>query len=43
VAAGLADYAPGDVPDATDPLPPEASDEADLAQRGLGNDQGNNE
>ena len=35
VAAGLADYAPGDVPPATDPLPPEASDEADLAQRGL--------
>jgi hypothetical protein len=42
VAAGLADYAPGDVPDATDPLPPEASDEADLAQRGLLGDQGNN-
>lgn len=35
VAAGLADYAPGDVPPATDPLPDEASDEADLAQRGL--------
>jgi hypothetical protein len=35
VAAGLADYAPGDVPPATDPLPPESSDEADLAQRGL--------
>ncbi|MDR6439255.1 hypothetical protein J2790_004430 [Paenarthrobacter nicotinovorans] len=35
VAAGLADYAPSDVPDATDPLPPESSDEADLAQRGL--------
>jgi len=35
VAAGLADYAPGDVPPATDPLPEEASDEADLAQRGL--------
>lgn len=35
VAAGLADYAPGDVPPATDPLPPEASDEADLAQRDL--------
>ncbi|EMY32893.1 hypothetical protein D477_017754 [Arthrobacter crystallopoietes BAB-32] len=34
VAAGLADYAPSDVPDATDPLPPEASDEADRAQRG---------
>ncbi|ADX71266.1 hypothetical protein FJ661_10585 [Pseudarthrobacter phenanthrenivorans] len=35
VAAGLADYAPGDVPPATDPLPEEASDAADLAQRGL--------
>ncbi|CCQ48269.1 hypothetical protein ARTSIC4J27_4271 [Pseudarthrobacter siccitolerans] len=35
VAAGLADYAPGDVPPATDPLPAEASEAADLAQRGL--------
>ncbi|MFP5312198.1 MAG: hypothetical protein ACLGH7_07295 [Actinomycetes bacterium] len=35
VAAGLADYAPSDVPPATDPLPPEASPAADLAQRGL--------
>ncbi|VXB19822.1 conserved hypothetical protein [Arthrobacter sp. 9AX] len=35
VAAGLADYAPSDVPPATDPLPEEASDAADLAQRGL--------
>ncbi|MBX7443290.1 MULTISPECIES: hypothetical protein [unclassified Arthrobacter] len=35
VAAGLADYAPSDVPPATDPLPPEAAEEADLAQRGL--------
>ncbi|NUP58809.1 MAG: hypothetical protein HOQ06_04965 [Pseudarthrobacter sp.] len=35
VAAGLADYAPDDVPPATDPLPPEAADEADLAQRGM--------
>jgi hypothetical protein len=35
VAAGLADYAPADVPSATDPVPPEASDAADLAQRGL--------
>lgn len=35
VAAGLADYAPSDVPPATDPLPPEAADAADLAQRGL--------
>ena len=34
VAAGLADYAPSDVPDATDPLPPQASEEADRAQRG---------
>jgi len=35
VAAGLTDYAPSDVPPATDPLPPEASEAADLAQRGL--------
>lgn len=35
VAAGLADYVPEDVPDATDPLPDGSSDEADLAQRGL--------
>ena len=35
VAAGLADYAPSDVPPATDPLPEESSEEADLAQRGL--------
>lgn len=35
VAAGLADYAPSQVPEATDPLPPEASEEADRAQRGL--------
>jgi len=35
VAAGLEDYAPGQVPPATDPLPPEASEEADRAQRGL--------
>ncbi|WP_347109193.1 hypothetical protein AAHB33_00890 [Paenarthrobacter sp. S56] len=35
VAAGLADYAPSTVPDATDPLPEEASEAADLAQRGL--------
>jgi hypothetical protein len=39
VAAGLADYAPGDVPPATDPLPAEASEAADLAQRGLLNSQ----
>ena len=35
VAAGLADYAPSDVPPATDPLPPEATEDANLAQRGL--------
>jgi hypothetical protein len=35
VDAGLIDYAPDEVPDATDPLPEEASDEADWAQRGL--------
>lgn len=35
VAAGLSDYAAGDVPPATDPLPPEASEAADRAQRGL--------
>lgn len=35
VAAGLADYSASDVPPATDPLPPEASEEADLAQRDL--------
>lgn len=35
VAAGLADYAADDVPPATDPLPPETSEAADLAQRGL--------
>ncbi|TLM88307.1 hypothetical protein [Pseudarthrobacter sp. NamE5] len=35
VAAGLADYAPSDVPPATDPLPEEASEAADFAQRGL--------
>jgi hypothetical protein len=39
VAAGLADYAPGDVPPATDPLPEEASESADLAQRGLLNSE----
>ena len=40
VAAGLSDYAPSDVPPATDPLPPEAAEEADLAQRGLLEDGG---
>lgn len=43
VAAGLADYAPGDVPPATDPLPAEASDAADAAQRGLLEDEGDRE
>ncbi|HEV7167082.1 MAG TPA: hypothetical protein VGN49_03840 [Micrococcaceae bacterium] len=33
--AGLEDYNPDTVPEATDPLPPEASEEADRAQRGL--------
>ncbi len=35
VAAGLADYVPDDVPPATDPLPEGSSEAADLAQRGL--------
>lgn len=35
VAAGLSDYVPEDVPPATDPLPENASEAADLAQRGL--------
>ncbi|MCW2814287.1 MAG: hypothetical protein JWN84_1742 [Nocardioides sp.] len=35
VAAGIEDYVPEDVPDATDPLPEGSSEEADLAQRGL--------
>jgi hypothetical protein len=35
VAAGVADYAPGDVPDATDPLPDGTPEVVDLAQRGL--------
>jgi hypothetical protein len=35
VAAGLADYAPSDVPDATDPLPEDTPEVVDLAQRGL--------
>jgi hypothetical protein len=34
-AAGLQDFAPGDVPPATDPLPEDTAKEADLAQRGL--------
>lgn len=35
VAAGLQDYAPGEFPPATDPVPPGSSEEADRAQRGL--------
>lgn len=35
VAAGLADYAPSQVPPATDPLPEGSSDAAERAQRGL--------
>jgi len=35
VAAGLADYAPADVPPATDPLPEGTPEAVDLAQRGL--------
>lgn len=36
VDAGLEDYAPHDVPPATDALPEGSSDAADAAQRGLG-------
>ena len=39
VDAGVSDYAPGDVPPATDPLPEGSSQEADLAQRGLTEDE----
>ena len=35
VAAGLEDYAPEDVPPATDPPPPGVSEAVDLAERGL--------
>jgi hypothetical protein len=35
VAAGLEDYAPDDVPPATDPPPPGVSEAVDLAERGL--------
>ncbi|WP_372697653.1 hypothetical protein [Arthrobacter sp. JSM 101049] len=35
VAAGLQDYAPGQVPPATDPVPPEAGEEAERAPQGL--------
>lgn len=35
VAAGIADYAPDDVPPATDPLPEGTPEAVDLAERGL--------
>ncbi|MCD1146026.1 hypothetical protein LQU92_12400 [Kocuria sp. LUK] len=35
VAAGLADFAPSQVPPATDPLPEGSAEAADRAQRGL--------
>ena len=35
VAAGVADFAPDDVPPATDPLPEGTPKRVDLAQRGL--------
>lgn len=38
VAAGVADYAPDRTPPATNPLPDEASEAADRAQRGLDED-----
>lgn len=38
VAAGLADYAPSDVPDAADSAPTGSSAEVDRAQRGLNDD-----
>ena len=38
VAAGVADYAPADVPPATDPLPEGTSEAVDLAERGLAGD-----
>jgi hypothetical protein len=38
VAAGLQDYVPDDVPPAADPLPEGSSEAADLAQRGLPDD-----
>jgi hypothetical protein len=40
VAAGLQDYAPGQVPPATDPLPEGSSEAADRAQRGLVEEEG---
>jgi hypothetical protein len=39
VDAGLQDYAPGQVPQATDPLPEGSSEAADRAQRGLVEDE----
>lgn len=39
VDAGVSDYAPADVPAATDPLPEGSSQEADIAQRGLTDDE----
>lgn len=38
VAAGVADYAPADVPPATDPPPEGTSEAVDLAERGLAGD-----
>lgn len=38
VDVGLADYAPDDVPPATDPLPEGTSDAVDLAQRDITED-----
>lgn len=39
LAAGVADYAEVDVPPATDPLPEGSAEAADLAQRGLLDDE----
>jgi hypothetical protein len=39
VAAGLQDYVPEDVPPAADPLPEDSAEAADLAQRGLPDDE----
>ncbi|MCZ2403138.1 hypothetical protein IV498_08065 [Paenarthrobacter sp. Z7-10] len=38
VDAGLEDYAPNEVPPATDPLPPGTNEAVDRAQRGLTED-----
>jgi hypothetical protein len=43
VAAGVAPFAPDDVPPATDPLPEGTPPEVDLAQRGLLDDTGEDE